>query len=276
MRTIRVGTECSLTIRAACTSSSMAKSGRALLSFPGPAKEQTARRSSIEFGSCASALTEWSKFGRSRLTMGRLGPPSSAANTRERNRKNGVREMTGRYRWCAAWAVALALVSGCHAEDAHDSSAAAVTLMSGRLQGVRFGDDRNGVAFPRCALCHATNGRAALEATRAFRPVGRHARRYAVWGGMSAASRALAELPSLERRLPLPECLDQANVGPAQAARSRLFSWRLQSCRLQPARSARAIAFAFGPGGGERQLSPWTARVSRSPGTYRRIRACLF
>ena len=89
MRTIRVGTGCSLTTRAACTSSSMAKSGRALLSFPGPARERTARPLSIEFGSFASARTKWSRFGRSPLTRARLGQRSSAENTRERNRKNG-------------------------------------------------------------------------------------------------------------------------------------------------------------------------------------------
>ncbi len=88
MRTIKVGTECSLTIRVACTSSSTARSRQALPSFRDPARERMAARSSIEFGSFALALTEWRKFGRSRPTMARPGPPSSAENTRERNYRN--------------------------------------------------------------------------------------------------------------------------------------------------------------------------------------------
>jgi len=119
--------------------------------------------------------------------MGRLGPPSSAANTRERNRKNGVREMTGRYRWCAAWAVALALVSGCHAEDAHDSSAAAVTLMSGRLQGVRFGDQGNGVAFLGVPYAAPPTGELRWKPPEPFAP----------WAGMRDATQFGAACPQL-------------------------------------------------------------------------------
>jgi len=55
--------------------------------------------------------------------------------------------MTGRLKWCIAWAIALALVSACHVEGAHNSAAPSVTLMAGTLQGVRFGDERNGAAF---------------------------------------------------------------------------------------------------------------------------------
>jgi para-nitrobenzyl esterase len=55
--------------------------------------------------------------------------------------------MTGRFKWYAAWAVALALVSTCYAEDVHNSSAPTVTLVSGRLRGMRFGNERNEVAF---------------------------------------------------------------------------------------------------------------------------------
>jgi para-nitrobenzyl esterase len=55
--------------------------------------------------------------------------------------------MTGRFKWYAAWAVALALVSACYAEDVHNSLAPTVTLVSGRLRGMRFGSERNEVAF---------------------------------------------------------------------------------------------------------------------------------
>jgi para-nitrobenzyl esterase len=53
--------------------------------------------------------------------------------------------MTGR--WYGAWAVALALVSACYAEDVHNSLAPTMTLVSGRLRGMRFGSERNEVAF---------------------------------------------------------------------------------------------------------------------------------
>jgi para-nitrobenzyl esterase len=55
--------------------------------------------------------------------------------------------MTGQHKWCAAWAVAVALASVCHAEVSHESLAPAVTLSSGALRGTRFGKDGNGVAF---------------------------------------------------------------------------------------------------------------------------------
>ncbi len=55
--------------------------------------------------------------------------------------------MTRRYKWYAVWAVALALFSAGHAEDAHDSSAPTVTVVSGALRGMRFGNEQNGVAF---------------------------------------------------------------------------------------------------------------------------------
>jgi para-nitrobenzyl esterase len=55
--------------------------------------------------------------------------------------------MTGRYKWCAALAAALALTGACRAEDAHDSSAPTVTLKSGALRGTRFSADQNSVAF---------------------------------------------------------------------------------------------------------------------------------
>ena len=58
-----------------------------------------------------------------------------------------VKEMTGRLKWYAAWAVALALVSACYAEDVDNSSAPTVTLVSGRLRGMRFGSEQNEVAF---------------------------------------------------------------------------------------------------------------------------------
>ncbi|MGA9473314.1 MAG: carboxylesterase family protein [Terriglobales bacterium] len=55
--------------------------------------------------------------------------------------------MTGRYKWYAAWAVGLALTGACRAQDAHDSSAPTVTLASGALRGMRFGNLPNQVAF---------------------------------------------------------------------------------------------------------------------------------
>jgi para-nitrobenzyl esterase len=55
--------------------------------------------------------------------------------------------MTGRFKWHAAWAVALALVGAGYAQDAHDSSATTVTLASGTLRGMRFDNERTGVAF---------------------------------------------------------------------------------------------------------------------------------
>jgi para-nitrobenzyl esterase len=58
-----------------------------------------------------------------------------------------VSEMTGNHKWYAACAVALALVVACHAQDTHDSSAPTVTLVSGTLKGVRFGDGQEGAAF---------------------------------------------------------------------------------------------------------------------------------
>lgn len=55
--------------------------------------------------------------------------------------------MTGRCKWHAAWAVALALVSAGNAQEVHDSSAATVTLASGTLRGMRFGNEQTGAAF---------------------------------------------------------------------------------------------------------------------------------
>jgi len=55
--------------------------------------------------------------------------------------------MIGPYKWYAGGAVALVLVSTCHAQGAHDSSTPTVTLVSGALRGMRFDNERNGVAF---------------------------------------------------------------------------------------------------------------------------------
>jgi para-nitrobenzyl esterase len=55
--------------------------------------------------------------------------------------------MAGRYKWCVALAAALALMSACRAEDAHDFPAPTVTLKSGALRGARFSADQNSAAF---------------------------------------------------------------------------------------------------------------------------------
>ena len=77
--------------------------------------------------------------------------------------------------------------------------------------------------------------------------MGRHARRYAVRGGMSAASRALAELPAWSEDCLFLECLDQAIVGPAQAQPVTVFfhggSNRAGYSQRDPA------GFRFRPGG---------------------------
>lgn len=55
--------------------------------------------------------------------------------------------MTGRLKCCAALAVALLLADACCAQDVPHSSLPTVTLVSGRLRGVRFGHAQNEVAF---------------------------------------------------------------------------------------------------------------------------------
>ncbi len=55
--------------------------------------------------------------------------------------------MTGPFKWYVALAVAVALASGRQAEDVHDSLVLTVKLASGRLRGIRFGNERNEVAF---------------------------------------------------------------------------------------------------------------------------------
>ena len=95
--------------------------------------------------------------------------------------------MTGTYKLYAAWAVALALVSTCHAEDAHDSSAPSVTLVSGALRGMRFDNERNGVAFLGVPYAAPPTGELRWKPPE---PVAR-------WAGMRDATQFGAACPQL-------------------------------------------------------------------------------
>src|SRR5271170_6063815 len=95
--------------------------------------------------------------------------------------------MTGRFKWYAAWAVALALVSACDAEDVHNSLAPTVTLVSGRLRGMRFGNERNGVAFLGVPYAAPPTGELRWKPPK---PVAR-------WAGMRDATQFGAACPQL-------------------------------------------------------------------------------
>jgi para-nitrobenzyl esterase len=95
--------------------------------------------------------------------------------------------MRGRFKWYAAWAVALALGSACHAEDVHNSSAPTVTLVSGRLRGMRFGNERKRVAFLGVPYAAPPTGELRWKPPEPF----------AGWVGMRDATRFGAACPQL-------------------------------------------------------------------------------
>ena len=95
--------------------------------------------------------------------------------------------MTGQHKWYAVWAMALALVVACHAQDAHDSSASTVTLVSGALKGMRFGDGQNGVAFLGVPYAAPPTGKLRWKAPE---PVVR-------WAGMRDATQFGAACPQV-------------------------------------------------------------------------------
>jgi para-nitrobenzyl esterase len=95
--------------------------------------------------------------------------------------------MTGRFKWYGAWAVALVLLSACYAEDVPNSSAPTVTLVSGRLRGMRFGNERNQVAFLGVPYAAPPTGELRWKPPE---PVAR-------WAGMGDATQFGAACPQL-------------------------------------------------------------------------------
>jgi len=95
--------------------------------------------------------------------------------------------MTGRFKWYAAWAVALALVSACYAEDVYNSSSPTVTLVSGRLRGMRFGNERTEVAFLGVPYAAPPTGELRWKPPEPVAP----------WAGMRDATQFGAACPQL-------------------------------------------------------------------------------
>ena len=95
--------------------------------------------------------------------------------------------MTGRFKWYATWAVALALVSACYAEDVYNSSSPTVTLVSGRLRGMRFGNEGNEVAFLGVPYAAPPTGELRWKPPEPVAP----------WAGMRDATQFGAACPQL-------------------------------------------------------------------------------
>jgi para-nitrobenzyl esterase len=95
--------------------------------------------------------------------------------------------MTGLSKWYAVLAIALAQVIVCRAQDTHDASAPTVTLISGALRGIRFGDGQDGVAFLGVPYAAPPIGELRWKPTE---PVAR-------WAGMRDATHFGAACPQL-------------------------------------------------------------------------------